>query len=260
MRKWDNGICRKFLIFIFIVAFSSSALGAQKKAKREPLPIEDNEVSEDASDPDERNVLFYYTHLLPSPFTLKAGTLVLGTDLALGLTDFFQIGTNLLQDFYQIWNANAKLGIFDNESWALGIFTGFQHYNYKNIDDYNPDLKVTSWLPGLTLGYSPYYNLAWFFGGNLNYTNTELKTDMITTSGFVQGARLNTDLSWAYNPKRNSVGSVLSSGVSYDLNYRLWGIGISHHWKGFHLGLHYYPDAKKHRLQPILSGGASVNI
>ncbi len=247
---------------LFIFALATTAFAAPKKAKREPLPIEDNETSESADEGDtgERNVLFYYTHLLPSPFTLRAGQLVLGTDVALGVTDFFQVGTNLIQDFYQVWNAHAKLSVFDNEAWALGLFTGFQHYNYKSIDDFNPDLKVTSWLPGLTLGYSPYYNLAWFFGGNLNFTNTELKTDMITTSGFVNGARLNTDLSWAYNPKRNGVGSVLSSGVSYDLNYRLWGIGVSHHWKGFHLGLHYYPDAKKHRLQPILSGGAAINI
>lgn len=227
------------------------------------------------------NAVFGYTHLAPSPRTLPAGRLVYGTELALGVTDFLQIGTNVVRDVYKFYNANARLSLVDVPGFALSPFVGFETYNYRDISDTNPDLRVTSWLPGAVAALGVTEQLAWFFYGNLNFTKTELVTSGIKTSGLIRGASLGTDFSWAYNmqfeeegprpgtlkgarPKKLSrgarVGNVLSAGMTYDLTYKIVGLGLSHHWPGFHLGLHYFPNADRARLLPIVSGGGTVDF
>ncbi|MEW6056651.1 MAG: hypothetical protein AB1540_08550 [Bdellovibrionota bacterium] len=217
------------------------------------------------------NSMFGYTHIQPSPLTLSAGRLVFGTDVAYGVTDFFQIGTNVVRDVYQFFNANAKVSLIELDEFALSPTFSFETYNLKNISELNPDLRVTSFMPGLTTAYGLAEDLALFVAGNLNITKTTLVTEGITTSGLIRGAQIGSDLSWAYNPPaakkgkdgkevRRGVGNVFSTGVSYDLTYKLFGVGLSHHWPGFHLGVHYYPNATKFPIQPIIAGGGAVDL
>jgi hypothetical protein len=228
------------------------------------------------------NPLFAHTHRLPSPFTLPAGRLVLGTEAALGVTDFFQVGTSILRDFYQVYNVNAKASLVDREEFAAAITLGFETYNLKDISPLNPDYRISSWLPGAVTAFSFHPQLALFTGANLRYTQADTsRADGALSSGYVRGAELGADLSFAYDPpgvrrtpgpsrrgakapaperRSSGVGNVLSGGVSYDLNNKLWGIGLSHHWPGFQLGVHYYPAADRYRVQPILSGGMSVDL
>jgi len=206
------------------------------------------------------NGLFGYTHLLPSPLTLPSGTLVFGTDLALGVTDFFQVGTNLLSNFYNVYNVNAKVSLVDYQEFALAVTGSYVRFNYQQIDSRNPDLGVSSILPGMVGAVEIAPALAWFIGGNLNYSSQSLTSDGVQTSGYMSGASLSSDLSFAYNTlgkkgRAKGVGNAASAGVSYDVNYKLFGIGVSHHWPGFHLGIHYYPGADLYPVRPILSGG-----
>ena len=206
------------------------------------------------------NALFGYTHLLPSPYTVKAGRLIFGTNIILGVTDFLQVGTNVLNDFYQVYNANMKASVFDRKEFAVALTFGWTRYNYRDISPNNPDLLITSLLPGGVVAFGILPNLALFAGGNLNYTSTSLITNNVQTSGYVHGATLQGDLSFAYDQKPRKLGNVLSAGVSYDLNYKIMGFGVSHHWPGFQLGIHYYPNADQYRILPILSGGGSFDL
>ncbi|HRK03181.1 MAG TPA: hypothetical protein PLH57_11000 [Oligoflexia bacterium] len=230
--------------------------------------------------------IFAFPHLLPSPFTLPAGQLSYGTEVALGITDFFQVGTNILRDAYRIFNANARLCMIDLPAFAFSPFVSFESFNYRHIDSSNPDLRVTSWMPGAVAAFEISQTFALFTGGNVNITKTPLIEQNLTTSALLKGATIQSDLAWAYQavgygaaaPKKikstediepdrlpkpirgKHLGNVLSGGVSYDLNYKLFGLGISHHWQGFHLGVHYYPKASKFPLQPIVSGGGSLDL
>lgn len=206
------------------------------------------------------NPLFGYTHLLSSPLTLPAGRLVLGTDVAFGITDFLQTGTNVILDFYKVYNVHGKVAVLDFPNFALALTLGYVTYNYQDISSSNPDLRISSWLPGLVMGMELIPDLALFAGSNLNYTSSTLITEGLETSGYIRGAQLEADLSWAYNPKKKRVGNVLSSGVTYDVTYRIFGFGVSHHWPGFHLGIHYYPNATQYKVQPILAGGAAIDF
>ena len=206
------------------------------------------------------NPVFSYTHLLPSPYTLRAGRFVIGTDTALGLTDFLQIGTNVVLDIYQTYNAQAKLSLLDFPEFALALTGGWLNYNYANYSVNNPNIQVTSWLPGAVTAFGVFPYFALFVGGNLNFTKAILTPGVIDTSGYIRGAGAEMDMSWAYNPHRNSIGNVLSAGVTYDFSYQLFGVGVSHHWKGFHLGIHYYPNAQTYRVLPIIAGSMGVDI
>lgn len=227
------------------------------------------------------NPMFGYTHLLPSPLTLPAGRLVYGTEVAYGVTDFAQVGTNIVRDVFRFWNLNLKLSMVDAPVFAIAPTLGFENYNLHDISSEYPDMRVTSWLPGLTMAAAtPLSNVVVFAGGNLNITKTDLATGSSDKSGAVRGASLGSDISWAYNPqepdqvpktaaqtgakaqprKRQGVGNVLSTGATYDVTYRIFGVGISHHWQGFHLGIHWYPNATKHNILPIVSGGGSVEF
>jgi hypothetical protein len=206
------------------------------------------------------NPLLGYTHMLPSPFTIPAGRLAIGTTVALGVTDFLQLSTDILRDFYKFYNASAKLAILDYPEFAGALTLGYESFNLRDVDSANPDISVQSWNPGGVISYEVMPGLAHAIGGNLYLTETEVNRPGLRTSGYMRGFTIENDLSWAYNPKRNGVGNVLSAGLTYDFTYKIYGIGISHHWPGFHAGIHYYPEATKYRIQPILVGGAVVDL
>jgi hypothetical protein len=212
------------------------------------------------------NPLFGYTHRLPSPFTVPQGHLVLGTEVAYGVTDFLEVGTSVINDAYKVFNAHAKVALVDYPEFAFGLNLEWEHYNIRDFALGNPDLAVNSWMPGAVGAYAILPELAVFLGGNLNITSTELQANGVSRSGFVRGAQAGSDVSWAYNPKKKKskkgggIGNVLSAGVSYDFNYKLLGFGLSHHWPGFHLGFHYYPAAEYTPFQPIIAGGMAFDF
>lgn len=208
------------------------------------------------------NPLFAYTHLLPSPFTLPAGRLVLGTELVFGVTDFLQIGTNLVRNFYQNYNAQLKASLVDSPEFALALTGGLEYFNPRSLSGLNPDVWIRSYLPGLVAGFELLPRVGIFVGGNLNFSQTDVPSDELNRSGFFRGALLQSEINWAYNPpvKKRGVGlgNVVAAGMSYDLTYRLLGLGLSHHWPGFRLGVHYYPGAENFRWLPLINGGAVV--
>jgi hypothetical protein len=207
------------------------------------------------------NPLFGYTHLLPSPFTLPAGKFFIGSSAGIGITDFLQVETNVISDIYEIYNARARLSLLDFPGFAVGLYLGYQNVNLKNLSDSNPSIHFSSWMPGGTIGIEVLPNVAWFLGGNLFYANTDLpSSSTFQSSGFLQGSQIETDVSWAYNPHGNNTGNVLSGGFTYNTTFEFYGVGVSHHWKGFQLGIHYYPNANNLKVYPIASVGATFEI
>lgn len=206
------------------------------------------------------NPLFGYTHLLPSPFTLPAGKWVLGAQTAIGITDSIQLETDVISTLFKIYNGRAKLSLLDFPGFAVGIYLGYQYVNLNDISSSNPALGLSTWMPGGVIGTEIMPYLALFFGGNLSYPNFDPSALSLSTSGYIQGSQLESDLSWAYNPQKNKTGNVLSSGFTYNTTFNFYGVGISHHWPGFHFGIHYYPNAAVFKFVPILSTGIVFDL
>ena len=105
----------------------------------------------------------------------------------------------------------------------------------------------------------PYF--AVFIGGNLSYSSSNIPdSSQIQSSGLLQGTQVESDFSWAYNPHKSTLGNVLSEGISYNSTYNFYGVGLSHHWRGFQLGVHYYPNASNLKVFPIIAGGAVIDL
>lgn len=209
------------------------------------------------------NALFAYPHIQASPLTLPAGKLILGTSVALGVTDFFQVGANILKLAYQIYNANTKLSIIDTYSFAFALTFGWESYSQEYTSGISAD--VTSYLPGGVMAFTIAPTLAWFLGGQYRTSSVTFSSGDVTSSALFQGTRVGSDIAWAYAPKRsksggNRLGNVLAFGANYDITYKLYGFGMSHHWPGFQLGMHFYPNANDVKYEVIIVGGMSMDI
>lgn len=197
----------------------------------------------------ESNAAFPYTHLLPSPFNIPQGAWVLGTTAAYGVFDFLQVSTNVVRLIDQHWNVEAKVPLIDFPTFMATAYVNYESYNPHHIAISNPDLNFSRWQPGIVTAYELSPDLALFVGGNFSFGKDPVP--VTTTSGYMKGARLETDISWLYNPASSRLGdNALSLGVTYDTTYSLFGFGISHHWRSFTAGVHY-TFADQNRFLPI---------
>lgn len=242
---------------------------AAKPAAAKPIPMQTEvvgdpvtetsetpaEASESSrSESDAPHAAFAYTHGLPSPMNIPGGTYVIGTNVAVGVTDFLQLSTNVLRDVTRYWNIQAKVPLIEFPTFIASAFVNWDTFNLNNFDETNPDQRITAWQPGIVTGYEMTDDMAFFIGGNFNATSTDIIRENIRTSGFAHGARVNFDWSWLYNPPSSRLAdNALSAGVNYDLTYKHLGFGITHHWPTFQFGLHYVLNADRYRVMPILN-------
>lgn len=207
------------------------------------------------------NPIFAYSHLLPSPYTMPAGKAIFGTDVAFGITDSIQIGTSLIRDLYRSYNAQIKFELFDSKFFSFALIGSWEFYNLNSFSTSNPDLEVTIYSPGFVMGLPLARNLGWLIGASKNFVNVPLNFNGVSTSSFIRGTLVQSDLSWAYlDSKKDSGGNVLAVGTTYDLDYKIWGYGLSHYWQGFRIGFHYYPQADDQKLLPLITGSTVVNF
>ncbi len=220
--------------------------------------------------------LFAYTHLTPSPFTLPAGRVSMGTTISIGITNFLQLSTDLLRDAYQIFNANLKVSVIRSERFAAAVFVSYENYNLTALSSLNPSVQIESWQPGGVIGLAISDAFAVFATGRYDASQSTSLLTGAAVSGYTHSTSVGLDLSWAYqrnsgnseNPESQSdspsrlvaMGNVLSLGSTYDFGYEIPGVGISHHWPGFQLGLHYYFKTNSNSVLPIFAGGMSFDI
>lgn len=185
------------------------------------------------------------THILNSPITLPHMTLAYGTSLAMGLFDRFEISTNIFSDFVEVYNFQLKYNWFKSHQFASAISFGYKSYLTK------------SYNPGIVFSYAPIDELAFITGGNLMLaTSSDYKTK--TINAFFPGHTTNFEIAYMYDGRTN--GKSIAIGSSYDFTYKLFGYGISHHWKSFQLGVHVVPKAKESDIMPIIVAGGAVRL
>jgi len=206
------------------------------------------------------NPLFGYTHMQPSPFTLPGGKFAIGTTMGIGITDHLQFSTDVISDFFKVFNGRFQYSLLDFPGLVFALTLGYQYVNLNDISSSNPSLGVHSIMPGGVLGTEVVPYVAVFVGGNFFISNVNVSGSGIDTSGYVQGGQVGTDISWAYQPQETRTGNVFSTGFTYNTTYGVYGVGLSHHWRGFRLGFHYYPNATTYKLMPIVAGGAVVDL
>lgn len=204
------------------------------------------------------NAAFPYTHLLPSPFNLPQGSWVFGSTLAYGVFDSLELSTNVMRSVQQQWNFQAKVPLIEYPTFMTTAYVAFESNNPHTIDDRNPDGRRGRWQPGLVTAYEMDDHMAFFLGGNFDFGADE--PPVVTTSGYLKGARIEADWSWLYNPQSSRLGrNAISIGTTYDLTYEMFGFGLTHHWDTFTLGVHY-TFADQSRFLPIFGFQAAASF
>ena len=198
-------------------------------------------------------LVFLYTQSLPSPINLGAGQWVLGTRAAYGIADFVELSTDIVRDVTRHYTLYAKVPILEFPEFVASAFIQYSHWNLHHYDKRNPDAAIHAWQPGLVTGFELDHDMAIFIGGNLQLTSKTFPDDAYT-SGFANGAKMNFDWSWMYNPRGGRLSeNTLSIGTSYDVTSKIWGIGVTHHWSTFEIGASFYPGADHYKVLPILN-------
>ncbi len=204
------------------------------------------------------NAAFPYTHLLPGPFSLPQGSWVLGSSVAYGVFDSLELSSNIYRTTQQQWNLSAKVPMIEYPTFMATAFVSYESFNPRTFSDFNPDVRITRWQPGIVTAYEIASNMAFFIGGNFNFGTEAPK--VTKTTGYIKGARAEVDWSWLYNPQSSRLGNnALSTGFTYDFTYELFGFGITHHWNAFTLGVHY-TFADESRFLPIFGFTAAASF
>jgi hypothetical protein len=232
---------------------SSKVPDAEVYPENSSKPVSGPAAAEKASSTGETHLAFLYTHSLPSPINLPSGAWTLGTRAAYGLTDFIEISTEVSRDVTRHYNVMAKVPLLEYPAFIASAFIQFGHYNLKHYDSRNPDYAISAWQPGLVTGFALENDMAIFMGGNLHITKDVFPNDA-KTSGFANGARANFDWSWMYNPPGGRLSeNTISVGVDYDFTQEVFGVGATHHWSTFEIGVHFFPGADHYKVLPVLN-------
>ncbi|MCM0607014.1 MAG: hypothetical protein KA715_13065 [Xanthomonadaceae bacterium] len=144
------------------------------------------------------NPIFSYTHMQPSPYTMPGGNIIFGSSVAIGITDFMEISTDVLRNFYMQYNAQVKFQLIDVSGFAAGLIGGWTYYTQGS-----QQIMIVS--PGLTTAYGLSDSFAWILGGNVNFTNITVNYGGVTTSSLLRGTQVGSDLAWSYQSKKKTV-------------------------------------------------------
>lgn len=205
-----------------------------------------------------------YTHLLPSPYVMPGGQLVLGTTAAYGIMDVAELSTNLYLDFQEVFNVSVKANLLNEPLYALAVYASYYRRPIRTIvvDATAPlgtrtdTVSSNAVTPGAVFSYR--LRNRWVGATGFSYSINSpsvSKAELQERTAFVSGLQFVQELTYGFNENL-----ALSGGVSYDATYDITGIGASVHLGNFQIGAHYYLNVVKGSIQPIIGGNFSTSL
>jgi hypothetical protein len=199
-----------------------------------------------------------FTHLLPSTYVPKSGSLIVGTSLGYGILGIGELSTNLFYDFDNVYNVFGKVSFWQGEDFGFAIHATYTSQNVDKIDSLGAVTKImtTSIAPGFTLSYRLFQELTGHAGAIfVNRDPNITKNDIASKSGFLQGTTIFKEFTLGFG--RNVA---ISLGGTYDTTFDYWGAGMSVHFEGFQLGGHYYFGVTDGQFLPIVGIGYTAGF
>ncbi|MBN2543897.1 hypothetical protein JXI42_13650 [bacterium] len=166
-------------------------------------------------------------HAIPTAYTLNKGEVLIGIGpLGYGITDRFQVSTNMLLDIFQVFNADAKMNFIDGRI-GLGGGIGFQHFSLFDVD-YNALIFGGFLSVPLSERFKLHTGASFAYIQDFDIDEVEFK------GGYEGGTTIPVD--FEYNLSEHAA---LLGGAAYDLTFEYYRVGISylHSWDRFNLQL-----------------------
>lgn len=200
-----------------------------------------------------------WTHLAPSPAVIPNGEFVIGTSAGVGIGDVVDFSTNLVLDLEQELNVMSKIAIYHDHDFAVAPFVMLSTQSITTTDQFGNQStsNSTAWFPGATVAYRLDGNLTADTSFMAAIRNPSIPMSLVQNprTSLIQGSTGYQELTFGFSRK---VG--LSTGVSYDFSYQIWGAGASIHISGFQIGGQFYFNVGQGNFLPILAVGYAANF
>jgi hypothetical protein len=155
---------------------------------------------------------------LPTGYTLDKREVILGLgNVVLGVTDRFQLSTNVLLYLVQLYNGALKYRIHKSETFNLAAGLEF---NYLNIEASDEQLKFSSISPFVVASFKASERLNIHLLGRLSEFSSKGDMEDVELEGYLSG-------------------TTLMAGLEYSLSRRMKFLaeaGYDATFNGFHLG------------------------
>jgi hypothetical protein len=159
----------------------------------------------------------------PTAHTLRQAEFIIGLgNLHFGITDDFQVGTNLLLYIFQIYNAEAKFHFLGAEKIHLGATFGFASFSLESTsEDEEAEFDFTFISPGLVLSSKISETFSFHLGGQYSYNSTDFEVeDAEITSSAASGTNVYLGLEKDISPRTKILGE-----AGYDITYEGLRVG-----------------------------------
>ncbi len=238
---------KRCLFFISGIILLSSLGNADQK-------VTHREVASDSEVP------LSYTHILQSTAVIPGGSFVVGTTVGFGMFDFIDFTTNLVYDIEGVFNIGTKVALYHDHNFAFAPYLSYSSQTYQSTDPVSlitTNVNSTAWEPGATFSYRLTSGITAHTGGTFPIRNPSIpKADVQNPrTALIQGNTGNQEFTFGF-----SRAMALSTGVSYDFTYDIFGAGASIHVSGLQIGAHYYFNVTQGNLLPILGAGYTGNF
>ena len=180
---------------------------------------------------------------IPTGHTLGQREIILGLgNVSLGLTNRFQISTNVFLYLLQIYNGAIKYGIYKSESFNLSAGLEF---NYLNIDTSEDKLEMSSLSPYLAASYKASERWNIHVMGRLSKFAGMAEIKEVELKGYLSGTTLMAGVEYSVSRRMK-----LLAEAGYDASFKSFHLSsaVLFGWSTFRLklGVSYFRPETYH--------------
>lgn len=180
---------------------------------------------------------FNYAHHGETAYTIQAKTIQVGLGpVAYGVTDFLQVGTNIISPAFGAAIANAKLNIIDSENFGVGI--GFEYSHLFNSFGFPESLGfrttregINVYLPSGTVSTKLSDEVYLHTGLKYIYSPDAERDDYIQKRSILKNSNVFSDFEVRFSDRK-----ALLFGPAYAYRLKAIGGGLSYRISGKDLG------------------------
>jgi len=188
--------------------------------------------------------------VMPTGYTLGKGEFTLGLgSIGYGLSDQFQLGTNVLLFLFQDYNVNAKFSFFKTENNALALGLSLHHFDLPVFD---ADEQFTAFSPYISYSSRIGEKTMLHIGGQYSHYSGDF--DIGDAKASITSAGSSASLGVEYDLGKNSKAM---AETGYDLTFKGFRVGgaLLFGWTSFRLklGVNYFaPNGDNNYIMPVI--------
>jgi len=169
---------------------------------------------------------------MPTGFTLNRGEFIVGLgNIGFGISDRFQVGTNVLLYLVQDYNANVKYSLIKTEDKALSV--GFKFHRF-DLSVFGSDSTFTSFSPFASFSTKISQNTLLHLGAQYSSFSGDAEIEDAVVEEASEGTSVSLGIEHRFSSKTRFLAE-----TGYDATFKGFRVGaaVLWGWKSFRLKL-----------------------